>query len=209
MKGQHCTHPLLPLAHISARRNWNPSHDPSKLAFLPLPHLKPHSYLLKPVETFCDICKSRISNSETRFHCYKCEAGDYDICNTCYHTLVSNGKISSGNGPGGWRRCLQSHRIAIVCYTNDGAARLTVRDPVGGWRLKDDSPSAVPPSSQLPSGMKYLSTWSRFPREEDVDELAFPKNAEIVEVEDLNEDWSVGVYAGRVGVFPRNHTRRI
>ena len=29
------------------------------------------------------------------------------------------------------------------------------------------------------------------------------------EVEVLNEDWAVGVYAGREGVFPRNHVRSV
>ena len=39
------------------------------------------------------------------------------------------------------------------------------------------------------------------------DELSFPKNAEVREVETKNSDWCLGVYAGNVGLFPRNHVR--
>lgn len=57
--------------------------------------------------------------------------------------------------------------------------------------------------------MRCFAQWSYFPPEDVNDELGFPKNAEITEVEAKNEDWSVGVYAGRVGLFPSNHVRRI
>jgi hypothetical protein len=50
-----------------------------------------------------------------------------------------------------------------------------------------------------------LTMWNRFVPEED--ELAFPKNAEIREAEQVNEDWFWGVYAGQKGLFPGNHVR--
>ena len=89
--------------------------------------------------------------------------------------------------------------------------RITLREPVGGWRLKESGHNAAQQLNSPPpdggDGAKYIATWSWFAAEENKDELAFPRNAEIREGEDLNEDWSVGVYAGAVGVFPRNHVR--
>ncbi|KXT14799.1 hypothetical protein AC579_9653 [Pseudocercospora musae] len=222
LRGNHCTHPLLPLAHISTLRN--ASHDPSKLAFLPVPHLKQHSYVLLPVLTDCDICRLPIPPRATRFHCYTCSDGDYDICNDCYNSLVAMGKISSKDGPNGWRRCLEGHRMSVIGYQDTpyggGQRRLTLREMVGGRRLKEEgTPSGgdavlvagrtavVPPDGGV--GYKCLAQWSRWPKEGDVDELAFPKNAEIRECEDRNSDWAVGVYDGTVGLFPVNHTRKI
>jgi hypothetical protein len=120
------------------------------------------------------------------------------------------------------------HRLAVIA--NDaGGRRIILREKVGGWRIKDPTPSTSsstdPSTSQqheqhqqqqqppTPSslGARHLATWSYFPPDPALtpDELAFPRNAEITEVQDLNADWSVGVYAGRVGVFPGNHTGRI
>ncbi|KAF2215371.1 hypothetical protein CERZMDRAFT_36103 [Cercospora zeae-maydis SCOH1-5] len=216
LKGQHCTHPLLAIAHISAQRNTDPSRIP---LCLPVPHLKQDSYVLLPVLTDCDICRQSISERETRFHCYQCGNGDYDICNECYHSLVATGKISSSNGPNGWRRCLQGHRMSVIGYqetptpAGPGQVRVTMRDVVGGRRLKDDAAArsntrrAVPADSTPDS--RAFAIWSRWPKQEDRDELAFPKGAEFTEVEDLNSDWSVAVYAGKVGLVPKNFTRRL
>jgi hypothetical protein len=249
LRGQHCTHPLLPVAHLSTLRN--STHDPSRLAFVSLAHLKQDSYVLLPVLTDCDICAKPISPRTPRFHCYACSDGDYDICPACYHSLVATGKITAAHGPNGWRRCLQGHRMAVLGYRDPSAPdppdssapapvteqlphpqgvleheqhlqhrpRITLREIVGGHRLRDDAPyptapdpgprrgAGIPPDGG--EGARCLASWSRWPREGDRDELAFPKNAEIREVEDRNADWSVGVFAGRVGLFPRNHTRRI
>jgi hypothetical protein len=121
---------------------------------------------------------------------------------------------------------ITGHRLAVIA--NDLAGRrVVVREKVGGWRMKDDQqrssgPAAEdpttsnPPQQQQPPappslGARHLATWSYFPADPALtpDELAFPRNAEITEVQDLNADWSVGVYAGRVGVFPKNHTARM
>lgn len=213
LQGKHCTHPLLPLAHISTLPP-DSSRDPSRLQFLPLPHLKQHSYVHVPAITACDICTLDIPSNATRYHCTQCSDGDYDICNTCYNSLVATGKISITNGPNGWRRCLNNHRMSIIGFssTAQGQVRTSTRDPVGGFRLKEPMSggggSAPPPSPQGNTG-KRTAGWSWFPAEENRDELAFPRNAEVRECEDLNADWAVGVYAGRVGVFPSNHTRKM
>ncbi|KAF2159410.1 hypothetical protein M409DRAFT_71073 [Zasmidium cellare ATCC 36951] len=217
LQGRHCTHPLLPTAHVTTLPN-----PPKDIRYLPLPHLPPNSYVLLPVLTDCDICRLPIPPNSTRFHCYECSAGDYDVCNQCYTSLVSAGKISSANGPKGWRRCLANHRMAVVGYQDTplagGKLRITLRDPVGGWRLKDSPTTIAPPpppsqqngnASGNRTGYSAIASWSWFPEEGQADELVIPAGAEVRECEDLNEDWGVGVFAGRVGVWPRNHVQRL
>ena len=53
--------------------------------------------------THCDICNYPIPPSSTRYHCPRCNEGDYDICASCYIQLVNNGTISPENGhKGSW-----------------------------------------------------------------------------------------------------------
>ncbi|KAL8913079.1 MAG: hypothetical protein Q9171_002059 [Xanthocarpia ochracea] len=56
-------------------------------------------------------------------------------------------------------------------------------------------------------GMRALAVWSYWPEEDATDELSFPRGAEIREVEDINGDWSLGSYSGKIGLFPSNHVR--
>lgn len=102
--------------------------------------------------------------------------------------------------------------MAVVGFQDlpgDGQQRLVVRDLVGGWALKEDDVSAQAPQQVLPPdggvGKRCLTLWNRFVPEQD--ELAFPKNAEIREAEQVNKDWFWGVYAGQKGLFPGNHVR--
>ncbi|KAL9029960.1 MAG: hypothetical protein Q9196_001870 [Gyalolechia fulgens] len=62
-----------------------------------------------------------------------------------------------------------------------------------------------PPSGGM--GMRVLALWTYLPSDEGQDELSFPKGAEIQEVENINDDWFVGCYAGRSGLFPGNYVR--
>lgn len=62
-----------------------------------------------------------------------------------------------------------------------------------------------PPSGGL--GMRALAVWSYWPVDEAHDELPFPRGAEIWEIEDINGDWFLGSYAGRVGLLPGNYVR--
>ena len=174
-----------------------------------MPHLRENSYVTLPIRQDCDVCHYPIAPTNSRFHCNTCNEGDYDVCNECYYGLVATGKISQANGPNGWRRCLQNHRMAVVCFQDTpegGQQRIIVRDVVGGLALKEDEASAqasqrLPPDGGV--GLRCLAGWNRFVPEQD--ELDFPKNAEIKEAEQLNEDWFWGVYAGKKGVFPGNH----
>ncbi|KAL8730167.1 MAG: hypothetical protein Q9166_004250 [cf. Caloplaca sp. 2 TL-2023] len=62
-----------------------------------------------------------------------------------------------------------------------------------------------PPSGGL--GMRALAVWSYWPIDDASDELSFPRGAELQEVEDINGDWFLGSYAGKMGLFPSNHVR--
>ena len=56
-------------------------------------------------------------------------------------------------------------------------------------------------------GMRVLAQWSYHPAEGVADELMFPRGAEIREVEDINQDWYWGCYAGSKGLFPGTYVR--
>jgi hypothetical protein len=75
---------------------------------------------------------------------------------------------------------------------------------------RDVSASTTTLSSEHPSksfppdggeGMVAIAKWGYFPDGAGEKDLAFPKWAEVREVEEINEDWLSGVYAGRKGVF--------
>ncbi|KAL2357917.1 hypothetical protein BJ546DRAFT_834922 [Cryomyces antarcticus] len=245
-QGRHCTHPLLPVAHKSATPNSNTrvpysqhttttadgavihsnplttpkaasvlhaSPDPNANA---IPGLPPTVYTPLTFSPACAICAYPIPPSHTRFHCHLCQQGDYDICTSCYTSLVAAGKISRANGPAGWRRCLRRHRMVVIGFEDAGGGqrRVVVREMVGGWALKDDGEGAernaadqhrLPPDGGI--GLRVLALWSYYPAAGVTDELMFPKGAEIREVEDINGDWAWGVYAAGKGLFPGGYGR--
>ncbi|KAK5150694.1 hypothetical protein LTS14_009977 [Recurvomyces mirabilis] len=212
-RGLHCTHPLLPVAHISTLRQ--PFADPTRATFVPMPHLRPDSYVLWPVSTDCDICHRKISARDHRFHCFRCSDGDYDVCTECYYNLTATGKISTENGANGWRKCLQGHRMAVVGFQDvphGGQQRIIVRPPVGGWRYKDAtaSPGADQPFPPVSINRtdKALAAYNYFPRNHGADDLSFPKNAEITELQEETAEWYSGIYCARLGLFPSSHVRK-
>ncbi|KAI1432921.1 hypothetical protein GGR50DRAFT_671446 [Xylaria sp. CBS 124048] len=93
----------------------------------------------------CDICREHIPPSDHRYHCNACtssivpeaQPGDYDVCVECYHGLVRDGRLSSDNGPTGWRRCLHGHRMSMVGFVEEdgGQRRVVLQDIVGGYGL--------------------------------------------------------------------------
>ena len=260
-QGKCCTHPLLPTSYPLSTNPIdsgpsNATQHISSTTFTPIMTSQLQS-MEEPFDsaripltfsTKCDICTYPIPPSNTRFHCPQCNDGDYDICTSCYLRLVKIGKISAENGPRGWRRCPNGHRMIVIGFEDSmqGQRRVVVEDLVGGhvldntansedkvWRWGDQTRQTqadtmtiatngrslsgpVPHPNDLavgkypPSGgvgMRVLAYWSYWPQEGVEDELAFPKNAEIRECEDINGDWYLGVYCGRKGVFPGNYCR--
>ncbi|KAJ4363468.1 hypothetical protein N0V83_009762 [Neocucurbitaria cava] len=185
--------------------------------------------------TLCNICRYPIPPSHTRYHCLKCNAGDYDICMNCYHKANVSNRISREDGLNGWRKCFRGHRMVVVGFEDrdGGQRRIVVRELVGGYALKEDedeantnarsqastSPRLVddkwkwssshryPPDGGV--GLRLVATWRYWPDEGVKDELAFPRGAEVREAADVNGDWFWGVYSGAKGLFPANHVTAV
>ncbi|GAB7348753.1 hypothetical protein MBLNU459_g7485t1 [Dothideomycetes sp. NU459] len=89
--------------------------------------------------------------------------------------------------------------------------------PKWSWKESDGTAASVPSNLMAPRamppdggvGLRARTKWSYFPPGEAHDELAFPRNAIISEVEDINGDWFWGVYAGKKGLFPGNYVKVI
>lgn len=172
-QGRHCTHPLLPLQHRAPASTGNNSSAPPSpgLSMTGQSPITPKSaslirgpgthtiagLLFRPLtfSTLCDICTYPIPPSHTRFHCQKCNAGNSDICTSCYHTLVASGRISPENGQNGWRRCPRNHRMIVVGFEDRdaGQRRIVTKDLVGGLALKDNSAATLsgPPDTGSPT----------------------------------------------------------
>ncbi|KAL2440756.1 hypothetical protein ABEF95_005012 [Exophiala dermatitidis] len=91
------------------------------------------------------------------------------------------------------------------------------REDPAGTRRATRSRNAIPPkpTSRFPPdggfGKVCRARWSYIPAEgeEGEGELMFPKHAEIKEVEEVNDEWWFGVYAGGMGVFPAAYVREV
>ncbi|MCJ1380219.1 hypothetical protein MMC17_003322 [Xylographa soralifera] len=164
-QGKCCTHPLLPVAHVATVKSQetNPSGTAAtEASFAPIisprmvqsfpPSNLTSSGQYRPLtfSTNCKICGYPVQPSQTRFHCYQCNDGDYDIHTTCYSKLAASGRISRDNGERGWRRCLEGHRMIVAGFedANVGQRRLIVKDLVGGHALKDEAGATASTSEE-------------------------------------------------------------
>ncbi|KAL0473840.1 hypothetical protein QR685DRAFT_187024 [Neurospora intermedia] len=112
----------------------------------------------------CELCSVPIPPHEPRFHCPSCpskytlqpRAGEYNLCQGCYDSLVP-GSVAEENGPRGWRRCPPAgHRMTIVSFITDDRTgverRKVLNGIVGGHRLKIES--------FLLGGVRGMQIWS-------------------------------------------------
>ncbi|KAM0566478.1 hypothetical protein ACHAQF_005313 [Verticillium nonalfalfae] len=150
-QGSSCTHPLLPLTYQppsshtppASPRSPQPPHHASVLTGPNVSSIGPFKPLV--FRTRCDVCQDPIAPTQSRLHCFSCTSsiepdtkpGDYDVCQACYSAQVSRGQISVENGPAGWRRCPQGHRMVVVGFLEGqgGQYRHVVQDLVGGRKL--------------------------------------------------------------------------
>lgn len=176
-QGRSCTHALLPLVHQHAvQQTASPppsplssSHPTSATMMIGLNATSIGPFIVLTFITTCDICQNPIAPTQSRLHCFSCVSsivpssrpGDYDICEGCYSGLVSDGSLSPENGPDGWRRCPQGHRMIIVGFQDGkgGQKRHVVRDLVGGRRLQiDEAAVATADDSHARRGVQRW-TW--------------------------------------------------
>jgi hypothetical protein len=79
------------------------------------------------------------------------------------------------------------------------------------WKVGGNGGMPSGPGHHFPPdggvGLRILAHWSYYPADGVMDELMFPRGAEIREAEDINGDWYWGVYAGAKGLFPGNYGR--
>lgn len=116
--------------------------------------------------TLCNFCSYPIPPSHTRYHCLKCNTGDYDICTSCYYKLNVSGRISKDSGSTGWRRCLQGHRMVLVGFEDrdGGQRRIVVRDLVGGHALKEEGGEVKDEENKEDSNTSTRSQVNSLPR---------------------------------------------
>lgn len=168
-QGKCCTHSLLPLTFKPPETSDVPPMSPIQGQLMPasatiltgpdvmdIGRFKPLTF-----STACDVCRSPIAPTTTRFHCLSCtsskvpnrQPGDYDICTNCYTRLVTNRRISVENGLKGWRRCLEGHRMIIIGFESNhgGQRRLIASDLIGGWLLRTEAF----PSTDFPELQKW------------------------------------------------------
>ncbi|KAL3484879.1 hypothetical protein BJX62DRAFT_218070 [Aspergillus germanicus] len=138
-RGKCCTHPLLPICRIgpgSQVQDQSQGDD------------KAERLKILTISTCCDICTNPIPTSTLRFHCLRCNGGDYDICANCYLKLVATNKVRKEDGLNGWRRCARGHRMVVIGFEDspEGPRRIIARNLVGGHALKENHlPPASPP----------------------------------------------------------------
>jgi hypothetical protein len=107
-------------------------------------------------------------------------------------TAVASGMIPSAAGKWSWRENSEgkrSSRLRAVTLN----AQASKFPPDGGF------------------GKRCHAMWSYYPEKGDggKGELMFPKGAEVREVEEINEEWNFGIYAGEKGLFPAQYVREL
>ncbi|KAL3479340.1 hypothetical protein BJX99DRAFT_222432 [Aspergillus californicus] len=152
-QGKCCTHPLLPIRRMGSGNRISQEQSTDR---------NTETFKVLTISTNCDLCTSPIPTSTFRFHCLRCNGGDYDLCASCYLKLVATSKIRKEDGLNGWRRCLKGHRMVVIGFEDypEGQRRVIARNLVGGYALND---SHLPPTSSSPTRIVASSTGTLLP----------------------------------------------
>lgn len=127
-----------------------------------------------------------------------------------------------GSGDWSWKEGTERRKKASRVrtswtITNDRSNSFPISATGGpGSNSTSNSETATPTSSHSPPflrrfppdggiGLIVHALWSWYPEDDVQDELMFPRGAEITEVENINDDWFWGCYAGQTGLFPGSH----
>ena len=99
-------------------------------------------------------------------------------------------------------------RQATIMPTSPSLSNATPTTATGTHKTSF-SKTKFPPNGGF--GRTCLGLWSYYPEEgaDGKGELMFPKGADVCEVDEVNEEWSEGVYAGEIGFFPTIFARDV
>ncbi|KAL2440768.1 hypothetical protein ABEF95_005725 [Exophiala dermatitidis] len=136
---------------------------------------------------------------------------------------LANTQLSQPNNSSQWARATLADPAAATTATGVvpefrglGGQWVWREDPVGTRRATRPRDAILPnPATKFPPdggfGKVCRARWSYIPAEgeEGEGELMLPKHAEIKEVEEVNDEWWFGVYAGDMGVFPAAYVREV
>ncbi|CAG8198137.1 unnamed protein product [Penicillium olsonii] len=126
-----------------------------------------------------------------------------DVSGPVVSPKFGTGDWSWKEGPGPERRKKASRvrGLALGIGHGSGSDISTPASPVQG----------IPPFRRFPPnggvGLIVEAIWPWYPEDDVVDELSFPRGADITEAENINGDWYWGCYAGKTGLFPGAHIR--
>ena len=129
---------------------------------------------------------------------------------TWHDPAEAEADTGSNNGGIGHRR-LRSRQATIVppnAATAASTPTTTIATPATPHKSSFLN-SKFPPNGGF--GTTCIALWSYYPEEGEggKGELMFPKGAEVTEVEEVNEEWSEGVYAGEIGLVPSVYVRDV
>lgn len=197
---------LVPPDHDNSPRS--PPLTPKSASFSHGPeHVTIANLIFRPLTftTLCNICRYPIPPINQRYHCLKCNTGDYDFCMSCYHKLNVSGRIAKEDGINGWRKCLRGHRMVVVGFEDrdGGQRRLVVRDLVGGYALKEDELASTSTSASAtttndttprsPISGAPLREWKWRDYEGNVHKQRAPSSAAHVSTQRFPPDGGVGL----------------